>query len=224
MSVIDDKRGTGSLVIAQGLASDLSSLRAKYRVTTAATLSIDELRAVEQGVGMRFEDDVLAVFAAQIPVLAIDHQMTLRKVLAHTSAFRQQGGLGDWIAVGKQQDAYWLIEMRARSGGSTVLHQTKANGVHDDLATAIKSSVAEFVRVHTKDCPKVGTLLEASVVRPPPESFQGRWVDHKVFGKGRILATVEGGRRMRIDFPGKGLKTLDSSYVTVLDSAGENKQ
>jgi hypothetical protein len=221
VSDLEQRRGPGALAIAPGLARALARLRAAAGVTGAPELAIDELRNVELAVGVRFEDDLLAVFAAAAPPLSTVHQMALARVVALTGALREHRVRGDLVGVGRADSTTFLcVDLRSgRSPSGTtelVLHDVESGRPHAIL------SLAAWIEERAAGCPDTDAPFAPRVAPAMTESYNAasaRRVRHRVFGEGRVLSEHGDGptRKVKADFPRAGLKLLQARFLEFLD-------
>jgi hypothetical protein len=194
-------------------------LRAAAAVTAEPTLAIDEVRNVELAVGMRFEDDLLAVFAAATPPLSTTHALVLAKVLGITGTLREHRVRGDLVGVGSADARTFLcVELHPRRGaGGTelVLHD-----VRDGRQRAV--ALADWIDERAAGCPDTDAPFTPSIAPAMTESYHNpsaRRVRHPVFGEGRVLAEFGSGstRTVKADFARVGLKLLQARFLEFLD-------
>jgi hypothetical protein len=189
-------------------------------VTAAPDLAIDEVRNVELAVGMRFEDDLLGVFAAATPPLSTAHSMALAKVVGITGALRERRVRGDLVGVGVADPGTFLcveLHPRASSKGATelVLHD-----VHDGRQRTVP--LAAWLDERVAGCPDTGAPFAPCIAPAMTESYNNpsaRRVRHPLFGEGRVLAESGTGptRKVKADFARVGLKLLQARFLEFLD-------
>lgn len=218
MSSIERLRGPQDIPVGLRLATCLGRLRAAANITVAPELEVDRVREVEGAIGMRFADDLLAVFAAHIPVLRDDHAMALPSVIPHTGALREAKTRGDLIGVGTLSARVFLcIEMGAAADGGTALVEYDV----DDKTTAHYSLIEwlETVCASTGANAVEPAPFAPRVIHSMPESYVGRRVRHKVFGEGKVLTEIGDGpnKKVKAEFPGRGLKLMAARFLEFLE-------
>jgi hypothetical protein len=220
VSDLEQRRGPGPLAIAPALARALARLRAAAGVTAAPELAIEELRNVELAVGVRFEDDLLAVFAAAAPPLSTVHQLALANVVALTGALREHRARGDLVGVGRADPTTFLC-VDLRSGRSPT--GTTELLVHDgESGRQHPLSLAAWIDERAAGCPATDAPFAPRVAPAMTESYNAasaRRVRHRVFGEGRVLSEHGDGptRKVKADFPRAGLKLLQARFLEFLD-------
>lgn len=222
MSAVDERRGPGPLAVPARLATALGKLRAASGVTAEAELRVDRVRHVELAVGMRFEDDLLAVFAAAVPRLAERHRLTLGGVVGMTGALREHKIRGDLVGIGRAGASSFLcVQLRQRSGEPTrlVVHDADDHSERTEpLVDWIEGVVAGWPEARAA----TPAPFEAHVTPAMTESYNtqgGRRVRHRIFGEGRVLTETGAGdtRKVKVDFPRVGLKLLHARFLEFLD-------
>lgn len=210
--MLEQRRQPGPFSIAADVAGLLAGLRAAAGVSTPAELDIDRLREVEAAVGMRFGNDLLAVFACGVPALVEALEIRVGLVLGHTGELRRRRARGDLIAFGAARGLFHCVEKREVPRERTEVVEYDADGGGErrmDLADWLRERGAE---------PGTEPFTPTLAARMP-ESYQGRTVRHKVFGEGKLLSESGSGptRKVKVDFPGVGLKLLQARFLEFPD-------
>lgn len=213
----EDPRTLGALAIGDELRRVLTELRRRQQVSAKAEVDADRLHGVETAVGYRFADDLLATYAAGVPLLSEEFHFTLDSVVAHTGALGAAGARGDLIGLGRRGDEFLCLAKRDVSSGETNLLRRRPRQAEDepipllfwleDLLAGLPASDAE------------GAEFAPQIVRAPPAGSSGRRVRHPVFGEGRVYLEIGTGpeRKVKVDFPGKGLTLLQARFLEFLD-------
>jgi hypothetical protein len=219
VSDLDQRRGPGPITIAPSLASALARLRAAAGVTAAPELAIDEIRDVELAVGMRFESDLLAVFAAATPPLSTTHALALARVVGITGALREHRVRGDLVGVGLAEAGTFLcVELHPRRGAGTT--ELVIHDVHGERQRTV--GLGAWIDERAAGCPDTGAAFAPRIAPAMTESYHtagARRVRHPLFGEGRVLSESGTGptRKVKADFAGVGLKVLQARFVEFLD-------
>lgn len=200
-------RAPRELSVEAELARALAGARDAAGVETEIEVDLDRLQDVESALAIRFEDDVLALFAAAVPSLGA----RLSAVVGTTGELRERGLSGELIGLGRlDEDLYLCVVKRKQADeGSELLVVDAIDGQR--RSTSVLALVQERCEVQPGSSSFRGRL-----VRPPPESTKhGRRVRHKVFGEGRLLSEQGSGpkRKCKVDFEGKGLKLLQARFL-----------
>jgi hypothetical protein len=218
MSSIEQARGPQDIPMSPRLDLVLGRLRSAAGVTTPAEIEVDTLRNVEGGIGVRFEDDLLAVFAAAVPALEDDHALKLSAVIPHTGALRESKTRGDLIGVGKLgARVYLCVEMGVARGGDTVLVEYDV-----DDKTCVRHGLIDWLEAV---CARIGAdgaqpqPVNPRVIHSMPESYTGRRVRHTIFGEGKVRTEIGDGpnKKVKAEFPGRGLKLMAARFLEFLD-------
>ena len=148
--------------------------------------------------------------------------------VAHTGALRALGAPGDLVAFGKSQDGqtfYAVAKAEVAPAESTVISFDPAVGETSRLPfSAWLEGQVEALRAALDDLPEVDpeaakTFVPRVVRRTLPEGSSGRRVRHPRFGEGRVM--LEQGRgptaKVRVEFPGLGIKTLQARFLEYLE-------
>jgi hypothetical protein len=194
-------------------------LRAAAAVTAAPVLGVDEVRNVELAVGMRFEDDLLAVLAAATPPLSTTHALVLARIIGTTGWLREHRVRGDLVGVGTAgAGAFLCVELHPRrgSGGTNLV----VHDVHDGHQHTV--ALAAWIDERAAACPDTDAPFAPSIAPAMTESYHdpsARRVRHPVFGEGRVLAESGSGptRKVKADFARVGLKLLQARFLEFLD-------
>ena len=189
----------------------LAALRRRAGVTGPAELDLPRVREIETAFAIRLPDDLLAVFAAQVPELAVACGMTLSGVVAHTGALRDAGAAGDLVGVGRDRGDFLCISKRTK--GNPLVRWSHDTGVQP-------FSLTDWLATRAAGLEASGEELRVSILPSQPEStLAGRRVRHKQFGEGRALKEIGTGpdRKVQVDFPGRGLKLLQAKFLKFLD-------
>jgi len=202
-------RAPRSLTIAPELARRLGATRAGHGITAEPLVNLDRLQDLEAALGITFEDDVLALFAAHVPALGAD----LAGVVAATGELREHGLPGDLIGLGTLDHGLFLcLTKRRQEPGRSELFEV-------DVIDGRKRSLSALELVTLRGCDGEAEFAPR-LYRPTPESTShGTRVRHKVFGEGRLLSEVGRGpeRKCKVDFPGVGLKLLQGRFLDPVD-------
>ena len=229
--MLEKHRKPGEIPVVAGLARLLARLRAEAGVEQVAPeIDLTELRDVELAIGSRFGDDVLAVFAAHLPALELELEWRLALVVGHTGALHQQGGRGDLVALGHtDRETWWAVEIAGAGGGGGA--GSRLVEIGERGAVRSQQPLAEWLRARFGGAPAgsasgaAATAGEASRFRPRlvaralESSAAGRRVRHATFGEGRVLTEIGTGptRKVKAEFPGRGLVLLQARFLTFLD-------
>lgn len=210
--MLEQRRQPGPIPVDDEIARLLSGMRAAAGVTAAPELDIDLLRGVEAGIGMRFGDDLLAAFASGVPALVEALEMRVGLVLGHTGELARRRARGDLVGFGAAKGVFYCIEKREVPRARTEVIEYDAENRAErrvDLRAWLRERGAE---------PAAQPFVPALAARMP-ESYQGRRVRHKVFGEGKLLSESGTGptRKVKVDFPGVGLKLLQACFVEFLE-------
>jgi hypothetical protein len=217
MSSLEQPRGPHDIDIGPRLRVVLGRLRAAGQVTGSPEIQVDRLREVEGAVGIRFNADLLAVFAAAIPIIERDHEMKLSAVIPHTGSLREARARGDLIGVGRLSPRVFLcVEMGVASDDTTLIEYDV------DDKTLDRHELVEWLEAL---CARVEAdevepdELSPRVIHSMPESYVGRRVRHKLFGEGKVLTEIGDGpnKKVKAEFPGRGLKLLAARFVEFLE-------
>ena len=219
MSTLDGPREAGELRPPPEVLALLSQLRAREGVESAADLDIDTVRDVERAAGLRFEDDLLAVFAATVPSIEQGLNMRLSMVVGHCGALREVGAPGNLIGVGREDDGRYLcVAMKRRDGSCTEILTYEPS-----KRTATSETLQQFLERHRDRTPRgtsscAGQPLQPRLLDRPLESQKGVRVMHAKFGEGVVITETGSGpnRKVKVDFPGTGLKLLQARFLTWL--------
>ena len=204
-------RSPRALEISAELAAALAATRAAFDIVAEPQVNLDRLQDVEAALGVTFEDDVLALFAASVPALGA----SLAGVVGTTGDLRGHGLRGDLIGLGTLEPELFLCVKKRRqvAGHSELLEVDAVDGGHRVL------TVLELIEERGRNGNAAGEFAPR-LYRPAPESTTyGRRVRHKVFGEGSLLSENGTGpnRRCKVDFPGKGLKLLQARFLEFVD-------
>lgn len=220
-------RVAGNLPVSDALRAVLCELRLVAGVDTLPELDVDRVRDVERGAGMALSDEVLAVFAARVPALETDREMTLAGVVGLTGAVRALGARGDLVAIGRDLGTrvFRCVEKghEEADGVRLAVYDADERSLsHLDLLAFLRGEVARLRAERPQAAPwdpaLAGTFVPR-LTRRLPESAPGRRVRHKTFGEGKILREIGQGpnRKVQVDFPGRGLKLLRAEYLEYLE-------
>lgn len=202
-------RAPRPLTIAPELARRLGATRRDRGIDAEPTVNLDRLQDLEAALGITFEDDVLALFAAHVPELGAE----LARVVGITGELRERGMRGDWIGLGVLEPGLYLcLAKRRQLPGQSELFVVDVEA-RDQRSLSILDLLDERGSTGSAD-------FAPRLVRPTPESTRhGRRVRHKVFGEGRLLSEIGTGpeRKCKVDFPGVGLKLLHGRFLEPVD-------
>jgi hypothetical protein len=212
-------RDLGPLRVDDRLGAALAELRRRGQVQGPAELDADRLHAVEVAVSFRFAPDLLATWAAAVPLLLDRHELALDKVVAHTARLRSARAPGDLIGLGVSGDDFLCIEKRTAAGGATSLHLYRPSDRRSratPLCDWLEALVADLPLPSGAPAPEP---LVFRLTRKPPTGSSGRLVRHPVFGEGRVYLEIGTGpdRKVKVDFPKVGLKLLQARFLEYLD-------
>jgi hypothetical protein len=211
-------RTLGPLAVSPELAQLLRMLRHRAAVSQQPEVDADRVRAVEIGVAFRFSDDLLAVYAAAVPLLTDKYHLRLDAVVAHTGELRDGHARGDLIGIGAASPQIKLcIEKKLHDPARTQLALY-------DVDTKTIETIDLLAWLHQR----AGELPEAQSAAPPfvpvlvrvlPGGSSGRRVRHAAFGEGKVYVEIGTGpmRKVKVDFPGVGLKLLQSRLLEYLE-------
>lgn len=224
--MLEKHRKPGEIPVEDGLSRLLAGLRAEAGVEgVAPEIDLTELRDVELAIGSRFGDDVLAVFAAHLPALEVALEWRLGLVVGHTGALHQQGGRGDLVALGhRDRETWWGVEIAGGAGaggGSSRLVE-----IGEDGTVRSREPLEAWLRARFGGEAAGGIAGDGAsrfrpllVARALESSAAGRRVRHATFGEGRVLTESGTGptRKVKAEFPGRGLVLLQARFLTFLD-------
>jgi hypothetical protein len=211
-------RDLGPFAIAPEVRAALAELRHRAGVTGPAEIDADQVRAVEIGVALRFSNDLLAVFAAAVPLLRDRYELALGKVVAHTGELRTRRARGDLVGVGQIARGIKLcVEKKADVGARfrLAIYDMEARTIEPvDLALWLEARASELAHITA-----AADDFTPMLVRQLPGGSSGRRVRHPVFGEGRVYVELGTGpeRKVKVDFPGVGLKLLQARFLEYLD-------
>lgn len=192
----------------------LGALRALHAVAAPPELELQRVHEVEAAFGSHVPDDVLAVFAAHVPLLAETHRMTMGSVVGHTGGLREHGARGDLIGVGVLAPGEVLCAEK-NATGTLIGFELDGKGEREvDLAAWLRGLASE-----TPSTSPPAPFEPVLVATQPESTMAGRRVRHKVFGVGKALKESGTGptRKVQVDFPGRGLKLLQARFLEYLD-------
>lgn len=223
---MDAVRQTGFLTLRPAVASILAELRLLERVDTAPELEVEAVRDVERGIGLTVPDEVLAIFASFVPRLSESRGFELGRVVAHTGVLRALGARGDLVAVGRERgsERFFCLEKGHTTAetGLLVFEAETREGTRKPLLDFLREELADLRRAlpeAPRVDPSLGATFKPRLVRRLPEGSAGIRVRHKTFGEGFVLRELGTGpgRKVQVDFPGKGLKLLQASFLEYLE-------
>jgi hypothetical protein len=210
-------RHMGELVIDELLGDALAALRHQAQVSSRPVIDADTLHAVEIAVGHRFANDLLATWAAAIPCLASEREFLLGRVVAHTGALAVAGAPGDLIGLGREGEEYLCLEKRRATADHTLLSRFRPG---TRSATRF-CPLVEWISALVPPADGVPALepYAPRLERTPPTGSSGQRVRHKSFGVGRVYVEIGTGpeRKVKVDFPGVGLKFVAARFLEYLD-------
>lgn len=212
--MILEPRKPGPLPVSPRLGAALTVLRTHYDVSAAAELDLDRVHEVESAFGLRLPDDLLAIYAAAIPPFVKRHKLTIGSVIAHTGALREHRARGDLVGIGQLEARAFLCLSKSDAEYPLLFDADDRTSVPFDLAAWIER------QAHAVGDPATAEPLAARLVAFQPEStLSGKRVRHKIFGEGRALSETGTGplRKVKCDFPGRGLKLLQARFLEFLD-------
>ncbi len=205
--MLNNTRGPGAIEASSELVSLLERLCWQRQILSEPILILDSVRHVEIALGLRFEPDLLLVFATR----ALQEEgMLLEKVVAHTAALREQVP-GDWIGLAKKEDVFWGIRhgQQQQSLVSEIVEGEMLSELplNKRLSLLLKSDGSEKSPIRN---PRL-------VLKPLESSASvGGEVFHPKFGHGKILARHERGSnstKVKVAFDTHGLKLLEERFL-----------
>ena len=210
-------RDLGPFAVTQPVARVLGELRHRSHLVGTPEIDADRVRAVEIGITFRFPDDLLAVFAAAVPVIAERRAVTVDKVIAHSGELRARSARGDLIGLGEQAPGLKIcVSKRDRDQTRLALYDVEAKIVVEsiELASWLDARLEEL-----PPCAGAAPAFAPVITRALPGGSPGRRVRHAVFGEGRVFVDNGRGpdRKIKVDFPQHGLKLLCARFVEFLD-------
>lgn len=214
----DRPREPGTFDVDDAVARLLAAYRARDGVSAAPTLDISQLRAVELAIGTRLGSDLLAVFAAHLPALELEQQWQLSRVVGHTGGLHRFGTRGSLVALGHAAEREWYcIETPVSPKVPTRIV------VYDAEARKARPAVPllDWLRATLGDADASGVepLRPSLAARLLESTAAGVRVRHATFGEGRVLTEQGTGptRRVKVEFPGIGLKLLQARFLEFLE-------
>ncbi|MDF1563448.1 MAG: hypothetical protein P1V51_10400 [Deltaproteobacteria bacterium] len=221
-----EPRLSGELVIPEEIRAALAELRLIHGIDAVAELCLDEVRALERAIQHRFPDALLALLAAHLKPLVHAYELDLDKVMALSGRVHALGGRGDLVAFAKDPaDGRYLCWVKGEPREPLPLLLFEP-GTRASSSTTLPEVLAEWIATHRQlhpDAPRFEAGLAATfhprTVMPLPGGSDGRRVRHAKFGEGRVLLESGSGptRKVKVDFPGHGLKHLQARFLTYLD-------
>jgi hypothetical protein len=212
----DRPRVMGEFAISDSLRQALARLRQAENVLALPSVDADQLHAVEVAVSYRFANDLLAVYAAKLPLLSSRHQWELDRVVAHTGKLATLKARGDFVGLGVDDGHALALSLRAPEVDTTILYRV-------DLETGSGErwqSLESFIVTLAAAAPESPTLdFRPLLERAPPGGSSGKRVRHPTFGEGRVFLEIGSGaeKKLKVDFPKVGLKTLLARFVEYID-------
>jgi len=211
--MLGEGREPRKLNVSSPIQTVLALLRAQANITGRTELDVDKVHEVESAFAVRFSDDILAVFAAKTPPLSDRYGVVIAKVIAHTGAMlRCRGARGDLVAIGKSETNYICVEKLDRSQDFVLFSPEK----RQFSTVSVAEWLAQFVDAASKLSPRP---FQPSLYKVPPMSSSGQRVRHSKFGEGLLLCEIGTGptRKVKVDFPGVGLKVIQARFLEGLD-------
>ena len=214
-------RDLGGFPITESLAELLGELRARGGATGPGEVDADAVRAVEIGVVFRFPNDVLAMWAADVPALVAGCGVDLNRVVAHTGELRDRGARGDLVGLARTDDAFVCV---AKSQESELDHPLRSSDV-TVWQPGGRSRVTPLTTWLSEQLAALGPAAgPAAPFRPRlsrvlPGGASGRRVRHATFGEGTVFLEIGSGptRKVKVAFPRVGLKLLQARFLEFLD-------
>ncbi len=203
------------LVVSGRVAKLLARLRKQAGVSGRVELDLDKVHEVESAFAVHFGDDVLAMFAADTPPLSDQYAIRITKVVGHTGAMLScRGARGDLVAIGKNDRDYVCVEKLDRSPSLVVFVPDRQS-----FSTVL---IGDWLAQHVDDSAidQGSSQFFPSLYKVPPMSSTGQRVRHNKFGEGLLLCEIGTGptRKVKVDFPGVGLKVIQARFLDGLDS------
>ena len=232
--MVEEKREAGRIEVGEGLFERLSLFRRVEDVRTPAELEVEAVRDVERGLGWRLPNDMLGIFAAHVPFLEDSLEMSLSKVIGHTGKVRALGATGDLVGIGKEGRARFLcLEKKGETTAEPRLTIFDTDdrkmsrspllewldGIIEQRASLMGIPPAEPATSSTPGSFGDKREFEPTLVRRLPTGSPGQEVMHPTFGVGRVLLEKGAGpnRKVKVDFPGKGLKLIQARFLRWLE-------
>jgi len=212
-------RDLGPFPISDPVRDALAKLRHRSGVATARPeIDADRVRDVEIGVVFRFPNDLLALYAADVPFLRDRYELILSRVVAHTGVLHARAARGDLIGLGVQDEhCHICVDKNSHRDDATRL------SFYDDQAQSLYAVplgrwLAE-VAVALPETPGDAPPFSPELSRVLPGGSPGTRVRHKVFGEGKVYVEIGDGptRKVKVDFPKVGLKLLQARFLEYLD-------
>lgn len=180
-----EPRDLGEFSVSEDVRGALARLRHRSGVTARPEIDADRVREVEIGVVFRFPNDLLAVWAAGVPVLQDRYQLSLNKVVAHGGTLRDRGARGDLIGLGRI-DPHCHICLEKNTHRDAAVTVT----LYDDTDRSLRSiGLARWLEEIADELPAAGgepPEFRPQLTRVLPGGSDGARVRHKVFGEGRV--------------------------------------
>lgn len=197
----------------------LAALRASAGVDDPAELDVDRVRDVEATIGARIPDPVLALTAAGVPWLADAIGLSLGRFPDHTARAREARAPGDFVGVAASPDGRRIYGFRPGRGDDRI--DVFDADRRETNARSIDLWLEEMIEAHGggRSDPADATPLRARLVRAVLPEGPGERVRHRAWGEGKVLAEDGDGptRKVKVDFPGQGLKVVQARFLEFLD-------
>jgi hypothetical protein len=218
-------RLSGELSIAEPVRARLCELRLLEGVDTRPEIDLDAVRDLERAVDARLPDAILALFAARVPALEA-LGVGVEKVMGLTGRLHALGARGDLVALARLPAGSYL----AWSKGDAAVDDPPLVCFDPAGRTEDRVSLVAFLEDRVRALraehpgapafdPGLAVTFVPRTVMPLPGGSDGRRVRHPHFGEGRVLLEKGRGerRKVQVDFPGHGLKTIQARFLTFLD-------
>lgn len=218
----DEPRLEGPLDLPASTCDRLVALRRLCGVEGPADLDVDQVRLVEMALNLRLSAAVLGLIAARIAWPEGQWRFELARMIGDTGAAHAAGARGDLVAVGRSGDgARFVCEEKdaTRPGRIWLLGGTRGESERVNLDDWLDDQI-RLLGGDPSAPPTPDPAFVPRIRRPPAEVPGGRRVRHATFGEGTVLQEVGEGptRKLKVDFPGRGLKLLQAKFVEYLDS------
>lgn len=208
-----------ALEVPKDLAATLAALCRGAGTRAEGVLDLDTLFAIEVALSYSFADDLLAAFAADVPLLRDTFQFGLSHVIGHCGRLRDARARGDLIGIACTDDVEYAIDKRSGGGEQTIVCCMRPGEPSIlerlDLCTLL-------LRLGGDGDPGDGAFTAALHRKPAMANVPGQTVTHKVFGRGTAFSEKGDGptRKVTCDFPGLGLKVIQARFLS-FDEPGE---
>jgi hypothetical protein len=214
--LVGSSRQIGEIAVSDNVRGLLIGLRSATNTSAIPELELQQVVDIEMAFAIRFHDDLVATWAARIPVLKERHGLTAGAVVGHTGRLAALKVRGDYIGVGTTGGGLVLaIEKGATLDQLVVLEAGSGVVERIGLADWLAKLLEELGGASGQD-----PEFRPRLFRPEPMSnAPGRRVRHAKFGDGKVLREIGEGptRKVQVDFRRVGLKMLQARFLEYVD-------